>query len=312
MTDRPRNPYGDFDALGEGMDSSGQSELAAVGRAVRAVYVEDPAPEVAEAHIAAILAEAERVTAAGADLTGVAPARPRRPRGRGVLAIRLAAVVASAFVASAGLAIAGVRPPEPFSDVLEGLGFDVPGSDYQSRDADVAGVVGEPGSVPAAAETRGAGTSGATSYTRANADSGSAGTDERSATDSAISSDGEKTAGETQPGDAPTSEANQGEDGPHAAAADTESGNAEPDDGGGHGNSASEEAQEPLSGPATGPVPQPTVRSTDAPGYTATSPGQGGTSPAHGGVPPGDQVAADGAPQEPVVPVVPADAEPTD
>ena len=43
MTDWPRNPNGDYDALGDGMDSSGQIELAALGRAVSAVYVEDPA-----------------------------------------------------------------------------------------------------------------------------------------------------------------------------------------------------------------------------------------------------------------------------
>jgi hypothetical protein len=307
MTDWPRNPYGDFDALGDGMHSSGQSELAALGREVRAVYVAQPAPEVAEAHIAAILDEAERVTAASADARGLARARARRPGGRGVLAIRLAAVVAAAFVASAGLAIAGVRPPEPFSDVLEGLGFDVPGSDDQARPGDA----GELGSMAAPPEARGAEASRAIPFTHTDADSGSAGTDERPAADPAISSDGEATRGDTQPGDTPTSEPDESEDGADTEAADTGPDNGETGGGGGHGNSASQEAEEPLAAPATEPPSQPTVRSTDAPGYTGTSPGQGGTSPAHGGVPPGDQVAADGAAQEPAVPDVPVDAGPT-
>jgi hypothetical protein len=42
-------------------------------------------------------------------------------------------VVGASFLATAGLAVAGVRPPEPYSDIYEAVGFDVPGSDDPSE-----------------------------------------------------------------------------------------------------------------------------------------------------------------------------------
>ena len=105
-------------------------ELAAVGHAIRAAYLGEPEPEVTETHLAAILAEAERVTAAGARPAAAIPAGRFHFGGRRGLAFRLVAVVASAFIASAGLAIAGVRPPEPMGELFERIGFDVSGSDH--------------------------------------------------------------------------------------------------------------------------------------------------------------------------------------
>ncbi len=64
----PRNQNGQSDAYdGEGMHSTGDTELTAVGRVVRTAYLHEAPPDVAEAHIVAILAAAERVAAAGAD-----------------------------------------------------------------------------------------------------------------------------------------------------------------------------------------------------------------------------------------------------
>jgi hypothetical protein len=189
------------------MHSSEHAELAAIGRAVRAAYVEEPPVAIADAHISAILAEAERVAAAGADR--VAAPDARRPR---VVVFRLAAVVASAFVASAGLALAGVRPPEPVSDLFEGIGIDVPGSDESTDEATPTGPDGATqGRAPGAREDDGP------------ASEEPAGGDERRSTqgDSA-SSEGQATAQEAQNGGAPPNEPGRSEDHPDPPAAGAE------------------------------------------------------------------------------------------
>ncbi|HEX2128020.1 MAG TPA: hypothetical protein VHF58_02265 [Solirubrobacterales bacterium] len=187
----------------------GHTELAAVGRAVRDAYVRELDPEVTEVHLAAILAEAERVAAAGADL-GAAPAAPRRSTSRRALAVRLAAVVASAFVASAGLAIAGVRPPEPFSDVFEGVGFDVPGSDRSGDDeASPTGQDRRENSPVAPAAPPG----GAQSVPSAREGTPTGG-EQRSAQGDEASSEGRETASQAQSGNTPPSDPGRSEDHP--------------------------------------------------------------------------------------------------
>jgi hypothetical protein len=132
-------------------------ELAAVASAVRAAFVRTPSPEIAERHIAAMVAEADRIArlegrqfaAAGRHGFDSSPAaagesakasvrRPPTRRGRFV-SLRLAAVGLAALLAMSGLAIAGVRPPEPIADGLEALGLNVPGDDGAERGAPPAG-----------------------------------------------------------------------------------------------------------------------------------------------------------------------------
>lgn len=145
------------------------AELAAVARALRETFVRPPAPELAERHLAAIVAEAHRI----ASLKGarVSTARPlsndssptaagesvqasvRRPptrRGR-LVPLRLAAVGLAALLGMSGLAIAGVRPPEPIADGLEALGVSVPGD--ESADDDDPGT-GERGRQPRSGQRR--------------------------------------------------------------------------------------------------------------------------------------------------------------
>jgi hypothetical protein len=109
------------------------TELAVLGEAVRRLYVEAPPAAVAERHVAAMLAEAGRVAASDA---APRPEAGRALRRRGVPVLRLASVIGAAFVATAGMAVAGVRPPEPFSDLYEAVGFDVPGTDGDDSDSD--------------------------------------------------------------------------------------------------------------------------------------------------------------------------------
>ncbi len=88
---------------------------------LRAALLDAPPAEVAEAQIQAMLAEARAMPTV----------ELRSPRWRNRFAIlRLAAAGAAGLVVlTAGLAVAGVRPPEPISDTLEAVGVDVPGGD---------------------------------------------------------------------------------------------------------------------------------------------------------------------------------------
>ena len=213
MSDWPRNRNGDSDAYGDAMETSENTELAAVGRELRAVFVADPDPELTEAHLAAILAEAERVAAAGAERASTATSRGRRLAPRPALALRLAAVVASAFVASAGLALAGVRPPEPFSDLFEGIGFDVPGSDRANSDSP-----GAPGDTSAVEQLGSGRTDGADASQAGGRTAGVDGVDQRTAQGEEASAEGQATAEDARDDGGPPREPGRSEDHPASPA----------------------------------------------------------------------------------------------
>lgn len=122
---------------------------------LRGALLVAPPPERAEAQLAAILAEVRTMPAAEATTR---PARRRRAP-----LLRLAAVAAAGLVAlTGGLAVAGVRPPEPVSDLLESLGVDVPGSDAGEGSAPAAAPAGERARPDAESEgSNGAGASAA-------------------------------------------------------------------------------------------------------------------------------------------------------
>lgn len=142
-----RNPAGARDACGDemrllaGIDAEaellvrGQApdgadpellELAALAREVRSAYAQPPAEAIRERQLAAIVAEADAISAGsavaasrehGRASTRIPPAR----RGR-TFAFRLAATGLAALVGVAGLAVAGVRPPTPIDSLLERVG----------------------------------------------------------------------------------------------------------------------------------------------------------------------------------------------
>jgi hypothetical protein len=127
------NSAPDFGAQKKRMRASEHNiELAAFESRLRDAYVRPPAPAVAEAHVEAMLAEAEAIVA-----TAVLepPASPRQPHSsRWVVARRLTLVPLGVLAIGGGLAVAGVRPPEPLSDAFESVGIDVPGSDARTAD----------------------------------------------------------------------------------------------------------------------------------------------------------------------------------
>ena len=111
--------------------SAERGALIAFERQVRAAFLRPPSRELAERHIEAMLAEARL---SGERRGAPQHSSPRRaPRRAAGLALRLAALALTAFGLSAGLALAGVRPPEPIADVLEAGGIEVPGQDDPPR-----------------------------------------------------------------------------------------------------------------------------------------------------------------------------------
>jgi hypothetical protein len=133
MNGNGRNPEQDFGAMEDEMQTSDlDREMAAFEGQIREAFVRAPAATVAEAHLTAMLAEAEAVAT-----TAPLPvsATPRPPRRNGwVVVRRLALVPLAVLVAGAGMAVAGVRPPEPISDLFERAGVNVPGSDDEGDD----------------------------------------------------------------------------------------------------------------------------------------------------------------------------------
>jgi hypothetical protein len=111
-----------------------QIEMAAFESQLRNAYVRPPAAAVAEAHVEAMLAEADAIAATAVIEAPSTPARA--PRSRWVAVRRLALVPLAVLVAGGGLAVAGVRPPEPISDAFESVGIDVPGSDKEDSKGD--------------------------------------------------------------------------------------------------------------------------------------------------------------------------------
>jgi hypothetical protein len=132
MSENGRNPGQGSGAMEEEMRISDlDSDMAAFESQIRDEFVRPPSTAVAEAHLTAMLAAAEAV----ATTDPLVPARPKRTRRNGwVVVRRLALVPLAVLVAGAGMAVAGVRPPEPISDLFERAGVDVPGSDEEGDD----------------------------------------------------------------------------------------------------------------------------------------------------------------------------------
>jgi hypothetical protein len=128
MSDNGRNPdrrEGAFE--GEMAEWELERNLGGFAAEMRGALMQAPDHETTERHLRAMLAAAEAPPTAQATV-----AHRGRPR---LAALRIAAVAGASVVAlSAGLAIAGVRPPEPISDMLESMGVDVPGSDAASSE----------------------------------------------------------------------------------------------------------------------------------------------------------------------------------
>ena len=227
------------------------TELALLGEAVRRLYVEVPPADLAERHVAAMLAEAERVAASGAAPT---PEAGRALRRRGVPVLRLASVIGAAFVATAGLAVAGVRPPEPFSDLYEAVGFDVPGSDGGDSDAAAKkdGNRGDHGSSTAEQSQPAAGS----------ASQGSAAADEpgrrQGQQPGHPSAEGQETAAQAQSGQTPPTDPGRSEDHPAPQGAGA----------GGTGPPAHSAAPEAPPAGSTSQGTAPAAPPTSAPGRT--------------------------------------------
>jgi hypothetical protein len=129
------NPEPDLGASEGWMPASElQTEMAAFESRLKAAYVRAPEAAVAETHVEAMLAEADAI-AATAVLDRPAERLARAPRSRWVAVRRLALVPLGVLALGGGLAVAGVRPPEPISDAFESVGIDVPGSDDERSDA---------------------------------------------------------------------------------------------------------------------------------------------------------------------------------
>jgi hypothetical protein len=135
LSGNAHNPEPGFGASEGRMRASEHDiEIAAFESRLRDAYVRPPATAVAEAHVAAMLAEADAITATAVIDAHSTPARALRRRW--VAVRRLALVPLAVLVAGGGLAVAGVRPPEPLSDAFESVGIDVPGSDKEDSKSD--------------------------------------------------------------------------------------------------------------------------------------------------------------------------------
>jgi hypothetical protein len=133
MKDNGHNPVPDFGASEGRMRASEHDiEIAAFESRLRDAYVRPPATAVAEAHVEAMLAEAEAIAATAVLEAPVTPTR--RSSSRWVAVRRLALVPLGVLVIGGGLAVAGVRPPEPISDAFESVGINMPGTDEESSD----------------------------------------------------------------------------------------------------------------------------------------------------------------------------------
>jgi hypothetical protein len=276
------NHPGGMDAFGEEMRSNhADREFAAVGHVIRRACVAPPAEEVVERHLTALLAEAERI-AAGARTAPVTGANERSPSRR-TPALRFAIVLASAFITTGGLAIAGVRPPEPFSDLYEAVGFDVPGSDSKhgadDRDDDGSGSAerepergeSEDG-IGLAGEERGSSQPSGHAGDKPGEQRG-----RREAEDGHPSREGRKTAAQANSGNAPPPDPGRSEDHPSPPALG-------PDGAGAPGQSSG--GGLPPHAQGSPPVPPP-GHSEPGPGSSATVPGHSPTGAGRSSAAPG-------------------------
>ena len=150
MSENGHNPERGFGANEREMSASElDTDLAAFEGRLRHAFVRTPAPKVADAHLAAMLAEAQAIATTSPLDAATTPSKPTQ-RSRWILARRLALAPLAVIVAGAGLAVAGVRPPEPISDLFERVGVDVPGSDHDGSE-------GTQGKAPADSAKRGDG-----------------------------------------------------------------------------------------------------------------------------------------------------------
>jgi hypothetical protein len=129
MSDNGRNPDPLERAFEDEMaEWELERELSGFAAEMRGALLKAPDHATTERHLRAMLAAGETTSELAPAAAPVSIAR--RPR---LMALRIAAVAGAGLVLlSGGLAIAGVRPPEPISDALESLGIDVPGSDADS------------------------------------------------------------------------------------------------------------------------------------------------------------------------------------
>jgi hypothetical protein len=134
MSQNGHNPEPDLGASEGWMPASElHTEMTAFEARLKDAYVRAPEAAVAEAHVEAMLAEADAI-AATAVLDAPTERLARAPRSRWVAVRRLALVPLGVLALGGGLAVAGVRPPEPISDAFESVGIDVPGSDEKRSD----------------------------------------------------------------------------------------------------------------------------------------------------------------------------------
>lgn len=140
----------DLDRVLEGIAPSGDSdaeELAAFARAVEGAFAGPPDEATVRRHLVAIAAEARSASAAAtAGVFAETPGRVPKPRGslrgaRGRVA-RTGLALGAMMLCTAGLAVAGVRLPEPAVSVLEDLGVGLPN---QSDTGESGGDTGEDG-----------------------------------------------------------------------------------------------------------------------------------------------------------------------
>jgi hypothetical protein len=181
---------------------------------LRAALLVAPAPEVADAQIEAMLAEARAMP--------TVELRPARRAGR-LAVLRLAVAGAAGLVAlTAGLAIADVRPPEPISDALEAVGVNVPGSDDDDA-VPSAGPAGEEALPAHGGHESGGGATDGAQPAAAEAQGGEPAADDQHRGDGRSrhaggpadnSAEGQETAEQAQGGATPPSEPGRSEDHP--------------------------------------------------------------------------------------------------
>jgi hypothetical protein len=255
---------------GHDADRNGETEdVAAFVIALRAAVPARPRPELEDALVPRLVSAARSSgdAAAQARTTSISVPRTGVWRRRLALVGRAAVALVLAVAAMAGLALAGVRIPEPARDAFEFAGVELPNQDDESDDPSdgAAGAGAGEDAEPRSSEAKEGGPT---------ADEGSAGTESANR--------GARHRGKDRSHKGKDKE-QQGSSGggngaPAAPPADTGPTGVPPGQGGvppGHGGTPPGQAAPP---PGQGGTP---------PGQAAPPPGQGGTPPGQGGAIPG-------------------------